>query len=210
VTVIRGVISDFGGVLTSPLLDAFAALQGPEGVPLDALGRAMATTAEARGAHPLFELEKGRISEADFLSDLQRGLEAELGRPVELTSLGQAFFEHLEPNDEMFAFYRDLRDRGLHMALLTNNVREWEPLWRSMLPVDEVFNVVVDSGFVGMRKPEPEIYELTLERIGLPAEACVFVDDQDLNCEAARQLGITPVQFRTTEQAIAELEAVLG
>lgn len=207
---IRGVISDFGGVLTSPLLEAFAALGGPDGVPLDALGRAMAATAEAQGAHPLFELEKGRISEADFLSDLQPGLEAELGRPVELHSLGQAFFEQLEPNEEMLAFYRDLRDRGLRMALLTNNVREWEPLWRSMLPVDDVFEVVVDSGFVGMRKPEPEIYELTLERIGLPAEACVFVDDQDLNCEAARQLGMAAVHFRTTEQAIAELEAVLS
>ena len=207
---IRGVISDFGGVLTSPLLEAFAALQGPDGVPLDALGRAMAATAKAQGAHPLFELEKGHISEADFLSDLQRGLEDELGRPVELSSLGQAFFENLEPNDEMFAFYGELRDRGMRMALLTNNVREWEPLWRSMLPVDDVFEVVVDSGFVGMRKPEPEIYELTLERIGLPADACVFVDDQDLNCEAARELGMAAVHFRTTEQAIAKLEAVLS
>ena len=54
------------------------------------------------------------------------------------------------------------------MAMLTNNVREWEPLWRSMLPVDEIFETVVDSGFVGCRKPESRIYEMTLERIGLP------------------------------------------
>ena len=61
---------------------------------------------------------------------------------------------------------RDLRDRGYVMGLLTNNVREWEPRWRAMLPVDEIFGVIVDSAFVGMRKPEPEIYELTVERLG--------------------------------------------
>ena len=59
------------------------------------------------------------------------------------------------------------------MAILTNNVREWEPLWRAMLPVDEIFELVVDSAFVGMRKPDPRIYELTLERLGLrAATAC--------------------------------------
>ena len=57
------------------------------------------------------------------------------------------------------------------MAMLTNNVREWEPLWRTMLPVDEIFETVVDSAFVGYRKPEPQIYEITLERLGLSAEA---------------------------------------
>ena len=77
------------------------------------------------------------------------------------------------------------------MALLTNNVREWEPLWRSMLPVDEIFELIVDSGFVGMRKPDAEIYELTLERLGdaSPAE-CLFVDDVEVNIEAARELGL--------------------
>ena len=71
--------------------------------------------------------------------------------------------------------------------MLTNNVREWEPLWRSMLPVDEIFETVVDSAFVGCRKPESQIYELTLERIGMPAEACLFVDDVEVNCEGARR-----------------------
>ena len=65
------------------------------------------------------------------------------------------------------------------MALLTNNVREWEPLWRSMLPVDEIFELVVDSAFVGMRKPDPPIYELTIERLGdgIAPRDCLFVDD---------------------------------
>ena len=78
------------------------------------------------------------------------------------------------------------------MALLTNNVREWEPLWRSMLPVDEIFELVVDSAFVGMRKPDPEIYELTLERLGdgvTRRADCLFVDDIEVNVEAARDAG---------------------
>jgi putative hydrolase of the HAD superfamily len=105
---------------------------------------------------------------------------------------------------------RDLKRRGYRMALLTNNVREWEPLWRSMLPVDEIFEAVVDSGFVGVRKPERRIYELTVERIGLPAEACLFVDDVAHNCDAARDAGMQAVHFRDNEQAIAEIRAALA
>jgi putative hydrolase of the HAD superfamily len=78
-----------------------------------------------------------------------------------------------------------------------------------MLPVDELFEVVVDSAFVGMRKPEPGIYHLTLERLDLPAEACAFVDDLEPNCAAARELGLTAVRFQDTDQAIRDLRAAL-
>ena len=87
---------------------------------------------------------------------------------------------------------RELRDRGYRMAILTNNVREWEELWRSKLPVDEIFELVVDSAWVGMRKPDPEIYRLTVERLGgVEPRECLFVDDNELNIEAARELGMT-------------------
>jgi putative hydrolase of the HAD superfamily len=116
----------------------------------------------------------------------------------------------LDPNQELFAYYRGLHGRGVRLALLTNNVREWEPLWRTMLPIDEIFETVVDSGFVGLRKPDPAIYALVLERLGLPAQACVFVDDLDVNVAAARELGFAVVHFRDTGQAIAELDRLLG
>ena len=151
---IRGVISDFGGVLTNPLAE-------------------------------------------------------DLRRPVQLHGFGEAYFAELKPNDPMIARMRALRDHGYRMALLTNNVREWQPLWRTMLPVDEIFDVLVDSGFVGMRKPDAEIYELTLERLGLPAGACLFVDDTEVNCDAARELGMAAVHFRETEQALGEIAAAL-
>jgi len=108
-----------------------------------------------------------------------------------------------------FGLYRTLHERGVRFAMLTNNVREWEPLWRTKLPVDEIFETVVDSGFVGLRKPDRAIYAIVLERLGLPAEECVFVDDLSVNIEAAQELGFAVVHFRDTEQAIAELDALL-
>jgi putative hydrolase of the HAD superfamily len=205
---IRAVICDFGGVLTTPLIESFIAYQSESGIGMEDLGKAMLRVAEADdGLHPLFELEKGTMSEADFLERVGE----ELGR--ELHAFPDAYFRNLHPNEPMIEYVRSLRDRGLRMALLTNNVREWEPRWRAKLPdVDEIFEVIVDSGFVGMRKPEPEIYELTLDRLGdgLGPEECVFIDDIEPNCDTARALGMTPVHFRDAEQAIAELEAVLG
>ncbi|MDX6663080.1 MAG: putative hydrolase of the superfamily [Solirubrobacterales bacterium] len=209
---IRAVISDFGGVLTSPLIQSFAAVQDRTGIGMEALGAAMQAAAEETGQHPLFELEKGRLSEAAFLDDLARRLEDELGHRPELHRFSEIYFEALEPNPPMIELMRDLGARGLRMAMLTNNVREWEPLWRSMLPVDEIFELVVDSAFVEMRKPEPEIYELTLERLGdgIAAADCVFVDDVEVNCDAARELGMTAVHYRDPNQAIAEINAATG
>ena len=206
---IRAVISDFGGVLTTPLIESFRAYQDESGVRFEDLGKAMMRAAEKSGEYPLFELEKGHITEAEFLAMI----EAELGGGVRLGSLRDTYFAHLQPNEPMISYLRGLREEGLRLGLLTNNVREWEPLWRAKLPdVDELFEVIVDSAFVGMRKPESEIYTLTLERMGggLRAEECVFLDDIEVNCEAARELGMSAVRFQDNDQAIAELEAALG
>lgn len=205
----RAVISDFGGVLTTPLGNSFAAWSLESGIALEDLGRALAASAERHGEHPLFVLERGELSEAEFIARLER----ELGDGRTLAGMTDTYFEHLERNPEMIELMADLRGRGLRTALLTNNVREWEARWRSMLPeLDEIFEVVVDSAFVGMRKPEHAIYHLTVERLGsgLRAEECVFVDDIALNCDAARELGMTAVLFETTEQALADIERALA
>jgi putative hydrolase of the HAD superfamily len=110
----------------------------------------------------------------------------------------------------MLELLAELRDGGYRLALLTNNVREWEARWRAMLPVDELFEVVVDSAFVGVRKPDPAIYRLTCERLGVAPERCVFVDDVEVNCTAAAELGMAAVRFRDNAQAIAEIRAALG
>jgi epoxide hydrolase-like predicted phosphatase len=208
---IRAVISDFGGVLTNKLIEAFAAFQDETGISAEQLGRAMQRVGERDGEYPLFRLERGEVSEVEFLEDLAWGLEPELGHRPKLHRFREIYFEALHPNEPMLGLMRDLRDRGFHMAILTNNVREWEELWRSKLPLDEIFEVIVDSGWVGMRKPQPEIYHLTVERLGdgLAPGECLFVDDNELNVEAARELGMTAVQFHSNEQAIAEIRAAL-
>ncbi len=207
----RAIISDFGGVLTTPLMRSFAAFQDHTGIPPEALGRAMQAIADRDGAHPLFELEKGRVTEAAFLDRIADALEPELGHRPEMHRFTEIYFEALDPNEPMIELMRRAKAGGHRMALLTNNVREWEPLWRSMLPVDEIFELVVDSAFVGSRKPEPEIYELTLERLGDGIEPgdCLFVDDVEVNVEAARGLGLKAVHFRDNEQAIPEIRQLL-
>jgi putative hydrolase of the HAD superfamily len=206
---IRAVVSDFGGVLTTPLMNSFAAFQESSGVPLEALGKALAQLAEQQGVNPLFELETGRMSEAEFLGDLSRQLSAELGRPVELHGFAETYLDALHPNEPMVDYMRGLRERRYRMAICTNNIREWELLWRAKLPVDEIFDVVVDSSVVGTRKPERRIYEITLERLGVPPRDALFLDDLEVNCDAARELGMTAVWFRDNAQAIAEMESVL-
>jgi putative hydrolase of the HAD superfamily len=207
---IEAVVSDFGGVLTTPLLDAFDRVQEDIHVPGEAYAAAMAHSVRHDGVHPLHALERGEITEAEFLARVERGLEPELGRRVELHGLGARLMEALQPNAELFEFYARLhRERGIRFALCTNNVREWESQWRAKLPIDDLFEVVVDSAFVGTRKPEPEIYALTLERLGLPAGACAFVDDVERNVTAARDAGMRGIVYEDTAQVIADLQALL-
>jgi putative hydrolase of the HAD superfamily len=209
-TRVEAVVTDFGGVLTSPLIGALARVQEDLGYGSEEIGRAIREAHERNGAHPLHELEVGRMTEADFLAELEGGLATVTGRTIGLRDFAETYFAAMRPNEELIEYYRRLRERGVRLAILTNNVREWESRWRALLPVDELFELVIDSAFVGMRKPDAEIYTLTLERLGLPPEACVFVDDLEPNVVAARQLGLHAVHFRDTAQAIGELDALLG
>jgi putative hydrolase of the HAD superfamily len=202
-------ISDFGGVLTTPLAESFMAIQDSVGITPAHLGQAMKNATEEDGVNPLFELECGRITDDAFTERISDALEPILGHRPEFREFGLTFFEALHPNVGMLDLIREVRRNGYRTALLTNNVREWEPMWRSMLPVDELFETVVDSAFVGCRKPDPRIYEITLGRVELPAEACVFIDDMEINCEAAEKLGITAIHFRETAQVRAEVHRLL-
>ncbi len=206
---IQMVISDFGGVLTTPLTDAFAAIQDGSGIPLGTLGKALGAALEKTGRNPLAELECGRITELEFSRQLADELELLLDHRPDVGAFGERLFAALDPNPEMISLLREVRGRGFRTALLTNNVREWESSWRSMLPVEELFETVVDSAFVGVRKPDPRIYELTLGRVGLRPESCIFIDDMEINCEAAAGLGLHAVHFRETAQARREIHSLL-
>jgi putative hydrolase of the HAD superfamily len=207
---IRAIVSDFGGVLTSPLLNSFLALQDEIGVSPEDFGKSMRAMTETGAENPLYAMERGEITEEAFLEKFADGLEPILGHRPHMHRFRELFIGTLSPNEEMIELMRELKASGLRMAMLTNNVREWEPTWRAMLPVDEIFETVIDSAFVGCRKPEPQIYEITLERIGMPAEQCLFVDDIEVNCEGGRAAGMNVVHFRDTPQAISEIRAALG
>ena len=126
------------------------------------------------------------------------------GNPVELDGYGRRLMHALEPNTPLLDYYRRLRDeRGVRLAVLTNNVREWQPIWRPRFEIDELFELVVDSGFEGTRKPEPEIYARTLERLELSGEDCAFVDDVEVNVTAAREAGMHGSCSTTPLQATA-------
>jgi putative hydrolase of the HAD superfamily len=207
---IRAIVSDFGGVLTTPLLGSFERVQDEIKIPAEYLGQALRAAAEERGDNPLFELERGELEESEFLDLLSVNLESLLGHRPHLHRFREVYFDALDPNEPMIELMRELKANGLKMAMLTNNVREWEPLWRSMMPVDEIFEEVVDSAFVGCRKPEGRIYRLTLERIGIAPEACLFIDDLRVNCEGAEKAGMQAVQFRDNQQAIGEIRAAVA
>lgn len=213
---IRVVISDFGGVLTNPLLESFVAYQDTTGISLELLGEAMADIAVETGHHPLFELEKGKLPERDFLDQLGEAIAARGGPREHVVQFTDVYFANLHVNQPMVDYLESLKETH-RLAMLTNNVREWEPRWRSMLPVDELFELVVDSAFVGTRKPEPEIYAITFGRLKdlpglsqLETSECVLVDDVELNCDAAREFGLRAVHFHNAAQAANELDDLLG
>jgi putative hydrolase of the HAD superfamily len=208
--VIRAVISDFGGVLTTPLTGAFRGLADELGIDVATMGQAFAAFAERAGAHPVHELECGRMTEDAFAVGLQTALSDVIGRDVQFTAFTETLWAGLLPNEPMIALMASLRADGYKMALLTNNVREWEPRWRAMAPIDDIFDVVVDSAFVGMRKPDPEIYELCMARLGVTATECLFVDDREDNCAGAEAVGMHAVRYRDVEQAVREIRAALG
>jgi putative hydrolase of the HAD superfamily len=207
--VIRAVVSDFGGVLTTPIAAPFAAFAARAGVARDELRVALTAFFAREGTHPFFELECGRMTEAQFLASLEQALRRELGREISCADFSEAMWAGLAPNDRMIELMAALRVEGYRMALVTNNVREWEPRWRAMAPIDDIFELVIDSAYVGVRKPDPEIYELTVRRLGVPAPECLFVDDLEANCAAARAAGMQAIVYRDAEQAEMEIRGAL-
>jgi epoxide hydrolase-like predicted phosphatase len=116
--------------------------------------------------------------------------------------------------DEMVEFCRSTRGGGVATGLLTNNAAEFADFWRPLLPLDELFDDVVDSSEVGLRKPDPRIYELALERLGTSAAETAFIDDAPGNVDAARRAGLNAVLIgpHPTDEpaAIAALTALLA
>jgi putative hydrolase of the HAD superfamily len=141
---IQAIVSDFIGVLTTPIAGIFTQFQEDVGVPPEALRDALQRSAQRSGDNPLFELECGRMTEKEFLRVLEGELEEEFGRPVSMRAFTDHYWSCLAHNEEVVSFLRHARGAGYRLALLTNNVVEWEPRWRPKWPIDELFETVVD------------------------------------------------------------------
>ncbi|MEI7886811.1 MAG: HAD family phosphatase [Actinomycetes bacterium] len=210
---VRAVIFDFGGVFVDSPFDAAVTAAASLDVDPAAMLEIVFGSYELDTDHAWHRLERGEIPLTEARDLIMAASTAEGGPlldPFELLmALGGGGVR-----EEMVDFVRAARTAGLATSILTNNAQEFADFWKPLLPLDELFDDVVDSSFVGLRKPDARIYELALERLGVSAAEAVFIDDAPGNVAAARQLGMSAVLIGTKRsdqpRAIEELHQLTG
>ena len=198
----RGLLVDFGGVLTTNVFDSFRHFCEDEGLDPAAIKRLFAE--DPRALACVRGLERGELSEEDFAERFGELLELE---PERRGGLVDRMFGHIEPDEEMVEAVRRARAQGIRTGLISNSMGAGR-YDRASFP--ELFDGVVISAEVGLHKPQPEIFRLGAERAGVAAEECVFVDDLRENCEGAETVGMTAVLHRGAERTLPRLEELLG
>jgi putative hydrolase of the HAD superfamily len=194
-----GLLVDYGGVLTSNPFDSFGAFCTEEGIDADAISRSFREDRAARQL--LIDLETGRLAEEEFEPQFAEML------GVNPAQLIDRMFAGSVPDGPMVAAVLNARRRGMRTGLISNS---WGTRRYDRAQLYELFDGVVISGEVGIRKPAPEIYRLGAERIGVDPSACVFVDDLPFNLGPAAELGMATIHHTRSEETIAELERLLG
>jgi epoxide hydrolase-like predicted phosphatase len=195
----RGLLVDWGGVMTTSVFDSFRAFCEQEGLDPEEVGTRFRSDPESRDL--LIGLETGDLPEEEF----QRRFGAVLG--VSPDRLIERMFAGGRPDDEMIAAVRHARAAGVRTGLISNS---WGTSRYDRGLLAELFDGVVISGDVGIRKPSPEIYEMGVRAVELAADECVYVDDLKFNLKPPRELGMATVHHITPEETITELERLLG
>jgi putative hydrolase of the HAD superfamily len=204
---VRGVILDFGGVMTEPLFRDLASVD-PDLVALVHffLAEMQEVYHRVDGLHDLHHLETGRIGEAAFFEGVCARYAAAGNPPIDAGSARHAVFGRaLIACGAMVDAVRELRAAGMRTAMLTNISRDPFTGYAEVVPVDELFDVVIDSSKVGLRKPDPAIYRLACASIGLQPEECLYVDDLVCNVEGAEGVGMTALHCRNPAETASEL-----
>ncbi len=196
----KGLLVDFGGVLTTNVFDSFRDFCVKEGLEAEAFLDLFRTNPEARVQ--LRRVETGEIDEDEFGEILGEMLGVE-----DRVDLVNRLFAGMRADEPMVAAVREAKAAGVRTGLISNSIGAGR-YDRSQFP--ELYDGVVISAEVGMHKPQPEIFRLGAERVGLPPEECVFVDDLRENCEGAEAVGMTAVLHRGAETTIPRLEDLLG
>jgi epoxide hydrolase-like predicted phosphatase len=191
---------DFGGVLTTSVWDSFAAFCRTEGLDPDTVKNLFRTDPEA--LTDLRKLELGEMSEYDF--------EQVFGRRLGLADpdgLIVSMFAGMQPQPEMVQAVLDIRRSNLKTGLISNS---WSTDQYDRELLTELFDVSVISAEVHLHKPQPEIYRLTAERLEVPTDQCLFVDDLRENCEGAEAVGMTAIRHRSSDETIGKLQQLTG
>jgi epoxide hydrolase-like predicted phosphatase len=208
---LRGLVVDWGGVLTSGLQESMSAWAERDDLDYEA-ARAALSALVGEGdvtlatVNPIHALERGELAVPHFEERLAARLTTREGHSVPPEGLLSRMFEHFVHAPDMAGLVLRARRAGIRTALLSNS-------WGNPYPRDgwdEMFDAVVISGEVGMRKPEPVIFEYTLQVLRLPATECVFVDDLPVNVAAAVSLGFVGVHHRSYRETAGELEALFA
>ena len=203
------VLFDFGGVLVTSPFRLIGSAGHATGVDPAVVLDVMMGDYAADTDHPWHRLERGEISISEYSTAFLAAL-AERGIDLDLSALA-SFYGQLEVHDDVVDAVRELRAAGYRTALVTNNVREFGDAWRTKVPLEELFEVVVDSCEVGMRKPNPAIYRHALDALGgIEPGRAVFLDDAEGNVEGARRAGLAAILVDEPAIALAELRALLG
>jgi epoxide hydrolase-like predicted phosphatase len=203
---IDAVVFDYGGVLTTPVRKSIAAWQAADGIDPASFTRVLKAwlSRDAPEGTPIHRLETGELTVEEFDALLAAELSTVDGRPINPYGLLARLFAGMQPDPAMFALAEELRSLGVAVALLSNS-------WGNTYPrhlLDPLFDPVVISGEVGLRKPAAAIYELAVTRLGCPASRVLFVDDAAPNVEGARTaglLGLLHTDPATTRGEIAAL-----
>ena len=196
----RGLLLDFGGVLTTSIWDAFDAFCREEGLPEGSVRRLFRDDPDALA--DLRRLEKGEASEEEFAASFGPRLGI-----ADTENLIERMFAGLGPDEEMIAAVGELRGDGVRTGLISNS---WGTGIYEPRMLSELFDAVVISGDVGLHKPQPEIYELGAQRIGVAPADCVFVDDLRENVAGAEAVGMTAILHRESHATIARLQGLLA
>jgi putative hydrolase of the HAD superfamily len=198
---LQGLLVDFGGVLTTNVWDSFRAFCDAEGLERERVKKLFREDPEALGL--LRRLEVGELDEDSF-SDAFGPL---LGIPPERhEGLVDRLFAGMEAEESMLEALRRARRAGLKTGLISNS---WGRGRYDRSTFEELFDGVVISGEVGLHKPQPQIFELGAERVGLAPSRCVFVDDLQENCEGAEAGGMVAVLHRGADSTLERLEELL-
>lgn len=204
----RGLLVDYGGVLTTSVTRSFRACCERMGLPPDLAQETFLAAYGGPGEEgPIHLVETGRITVAEFAEGLAGVLSERAGVPVDPEGLLAGLFAGIELDEAMLTAVAAARTEGVRTALLSNS---WgsEGYPRDRFP--GLFDAVVISGEVGFRKPDPAIYALAADRLGLRPQACVFIDDVETNVRAAEAAGMHGLLHRRAEETLPALAALLG